>query len=436
MDFLNLYKKIQSLDEGLSQGNMMPQATSAPPSQPVNECGAMGECGMSPEPQKQQDSVSMSVNMNANGAGGIRDLMDILKNIEKQVDTPDFDHDSDDIVIGAPNMDIDEIESEVANMDPTPALTEPAVEEPIQSEPPVAPMATDQEAVEEEPEEDYKNSDRMKRILAVSAIAGMGDDLHSKGKEAPKQAGGGNPWNVNESKIAANLAKHYAEVKSRTDEVYGSSFQDKLQQKWDQAGKRAKEKEHEREWEQEKAGWARKREEAEGPWYLRSDGGKVLKVGGQPKVFDHKTGASRYANKVAEKNPWFKQTLVLTRTPEDVSPEEHKASWQRVHNGHPYPDKERLKTPLGAVEYKLRMSGNFGVFNPGRAAALERNEKEADYSIYISQMHNRSPEFVEDFYQYYDLLSKDPNTDEQTRQVAAADAAALKNAIAHSSEHP
>ena len=154
-------------------------------------------------------------------------------------------------------------------------------------------------------------------------------------------------------------------------------------------------------------------------------------------MFDHKTGASRYANKVAEKNPWFKQTLVLTRSPEDVSPEEHKASWERIHdNLHPYPDKERIKTPLGAVEHKLRMGGNFKVFEPGKAAALQQNDKKADYSTYIANMHNRHPEFVEDFYQYYDLLSKDPNTDDQTRQLAAADAAAFKNAIAHSSEHP
>lgn len=432
MNFLDLYKKIRTLDEnesvvneGMSQGNIMPQAISAPPSQPVSECG-MEECGMSSEPPKQQDSVSMSVNMNASGVGGIRDLMNVLQNLEKTIDSPEKD-----IVIGKGSEEPPEIDIS--------ALEEPTMPELPSSEPTdMAVLDSDEAVMDEEGDEettDYANDPEIRK-MSVAAIMPTGGDIHSKGKEAPKQAGGGNPWNVSESKIAANLAKHYAEVKSRTDEVYGSSFQDKLQQKWDQAGKRAKEKEHEREWEQEKAGWARKREEAEGPWYLRSDGGKVLKVGGQPKVFDHKTGASRYANKVAEKNPWFKQTLVLTRTPDDVSPEEHKASWQRVHNGHPYPDKERLKTPLGAVEYKLRMSGNFGVFNPGRAAALERNEKEADYSIYISQMHNRSPEFVEDFYQYYDLLSKDPNTDEQTRQVAAADAAALKNAIAHSSEHP
>ena len=45
-------------------------------------------CGMSPmsspmsSPMPQQDNVNMNVNMSGSGAGGIRDLMAILKNIE------------------------------------------------------------------------------------------------------------------------------------------------------------------------------------------------------------------------------------------------------------------------------------------------------------------------------------------------------------------
>mgnify|MGYP003353050946 CR=1 FL=1 len=55
-----------------------------------------------------------------------------------------------------------------------------------------------QKRMQEEGDDDIAN--RLDpQTLAVSAVIGTGDDLASKGKEAPKQAGGGNPWNVNES---------------------------------------------------------------------------------------------------------------------------------------------------------------------------------------------------------------------------------------------
>lgn len=68
----------------------------------------LGECGMAPMPSmssieapKQQDSVTMNVSMNGSGAGGIRDLMAILRNIEDAAPgaTVGHDHDSDDISI-------------------------------------------------------------------------------------------------------------------------------------------------------------------------------------------------------------------------------------------------------------------------------------------------------------------------------------------------
>lgn len=48
----------------------------------MDECGMMGG-SMMPPPPKQSDSVNMNVSLNASGGGGIRDLMDILRNIEK-----------------------------------------------------------------------------------------------------------------------------------------------------------------------------------------------------------------------------------------------------------------------------------------------------------------------------------------------------------------
>ncbi len=60
----------------------------------IAECGdmpgPMGQPMMAP-PQGQQDSVNMNVNMSGQGAKGIRDLMDILKNIDDKVsDGPDL----------------------------------------------------------------------------------------------------------------------------------------------------------------------------------------------------------------------------------------------------------------------------------------------------------------------------------------------------------
>lgn len=213
MNFLDLYKKIKQLDEGLSQGNMMPQATSAAPSQPtLGECGGMGECGgdmpmpAHQEASKQQDSVSMNVSMNASGAGGIRNLMNILKNIDDLADNPEptMHHepeDDDEIVVGEPEV-LDSIE--------------PVTFEEPQFEIPAEEISSEEFEV---PVEEEGNDDIANRLdpktLAVSAVIGMGDDLASKGKEAPKQAGGGNPWNVNESTLAAKLLKHYNEVKTR-----------------------------------------------------------------------------------------------------------------------------------------------------------------------------------------------------------------------------
>lgn len=59
----------------------------------------MDECGMSPmsmpSMNKQQDNVSMNVSMNGSGSGGIRDLMNILRNLEDGNDSHDHDIDMD-----------------------------------------------------------------------------------------------------------------------------------------------------------------------------------------------------------------------------------------------------------------------------------------------------------------------------------------------------
>lgn len=66
----------------------------------VKEDGSVEECGMmspsmNPAAPKQSDSVNMNVSLNASGGGGIRDLMDILRNIESTEGSDDHDHDMD-----------------------------------------------------------------------------------------------------------------------------------------------------------------------------------------------------------------------------------------------------------------------------------------------------------------------------------------------------
>lgn len=107
MNFQDLLEKIKSIDEA-GQGVM------APPSQPeMPECGddpmepskaAKDDtlltdegCGpmMSMGAPKQSDSVTMNVSMNGSGSGGIKDLLDILRNLDKS-----HTGDHDDVLVG------------------------------------------------------------------------------------------------------------------------------------------------------------------------------------------------------------------------------------------------------------------------------------------------------------------------------------------------
>ncbi len=172
MNFQDLYKKIAALDENLEpsdtytekdhdddvQETGMTSTTDQPlMDTDVEECGGM--MPNMPMASKQPDSVSMTVNMSGSGQGGIRDLLDVLKNIESGQGA-----DHKDMVIGM---------EEYAN----------------------------------EPEES---------VAGLDAVIPTGDDLHSKGAEAEKVNGGGNPMQpgVSES-LVAHLSNLYQEVKSR-----------------------------------------------------------------------------------------------------------------------------------------------------------------------------------------------------------------------------
>ncbi len=141
------------------------------------------ECGMDMGPMssmKQPDNVSMNVSMNGSGAGGIRDLLDTLRNI-------------DDTSGG------DDLGALIGKMD------DPGMEKPMDMKKPV--IVGDNIPVDEfanEPDEMY---------APASAATPTGDDLHSKGAEFPKVNGGGNPMTM--EGLIQKLDSLYQDVKNR-----------------------------------------------------------------------------------------------------------------------------------------------------------------------------------------------------------------------------
>jgi hypothetical protein len=107
----------------------------------------------------------MSVNMSGSGQGGIRDLLDILGNLEKKDAGGDMP-----IMIKPMGMD----------------------------------MSMEKEDLANSPDEVYGD---------VGDVTATGNDLHSKGIERPAVAGGGNPMAV--ESIITRLDSLYQEIKSR-----------------------------------------------------------------------------------------------------------------------------------------------------------------------------------------------------------------------------
>lgn len=157
MNFNDLYRKIASLDTPVSESTQ------------VSECG---EGPMPPTPNQQQDSVNMNVTMSGSGTGGIKDLLNILKNIEEK---------------GEAEVDL---EKEVDGMEmPMIIKSHDAVDE------------LEQEALANSPHELYATTDE---------VLPSGDDLHKEKDAYLKANGGDNPMN-----IKARLESLYQEIKGR-----------------------------------------------------------------------------------------------------------------------------------------------------------------------------------------------------------------------------
>ena len=183
MNFTELYKKISNLDKGTDTS--------------INECSC-DEMGPEPQP-KQADNVNMNISINGQGAGGIRDLMDILRNIDKSDEPQHHDkplHGSNAIIDEPMKIELNPDESIVPSIDP-PQIEMPQEEEVI--------------------DDSYSNSvpgGSDPTQYAIASVIGMGDDLASKGSEKLKVNGGGNPGAVSES-LVNHLKSLYNEVKNK-----------------------------------------------------------------------------------------------------------------------------------------------------------------------------------------------------------------------------
>lgn len=165
MNLYDLMNKLKTIEEGSTSTVDQPLMGETP----------VEECGMAIMPQKppaQSDSVTMNVSMNGSGAGGIKDLMNILKNIE-QADHTVEPHSSDehDTLFG--------------------------------------------DGYENEPDT---------TTFGIDAVTRTGDDMHSKGAEAPKVNGGGNPM---QEALVQKLAQMYEEVKAKKEKEPEGTYSSK-----------------------------------------------------------------------------------------------------------------------------------------------------------------------------------------------------------------
>lgn len=100
------------------------------------------------------------------------------------------------------------------------------------------------------------------------------------------------------------------------DTMSPSNYDRYQQDQMDQGKRDFKRREHEHEWEQEKAYSAKLAAQDRGPWYIRIDG-KIYRQGGQPKSFDWKKGANNYALAMVKNNPSLQGKVMLSKSSED-----------------------------------------------------------------------------------------------------------------------
>jgi hypothetical protein len=106
MNFEQLMQKMKDIDEGQSlpiaptKDDQPGEAGAGASDEGVEECGMMPMPSM---PPKQPDNVDMNVTMHGQGPGGIKDLMQILRNIESSDNKDPHSHDVD-ALFGGPKV--------------------------------------------------------------------------------------------------------------------------------------------------------------------------------------------------------------------------------------------------------------------------------------------------------------------------------------------
>ena len=146
------------------------------------------ECGMGPMSSPgQSDSVNMNISMNASGPGGIRDLMDILRDIE---DGPADGNDMGDEM----GVIIDKMTGD-----------DHGQEEPLLGMDEAEGGGFDRASTTPDPQ-----------TAPLDAAFPKGNDISSHGdNERPKVNGGGNPYAMAAESLIPRLSSLYQEVKSR-----------------------------------------------------------------------------------------------------------------------------------------------------------------------------------------------------------------------------
>lgn len=219
MNFQDLYKKIRSIDENTE----VPVIEPMPVVDPGAVDASVGEGGMMPAigamgamssntPPPQQDTVSMNVSMNAQGAGGIRDLMNVLKDIQ---DGPD--HGPEDALTGQPHpAEID--------ADPELDITMPDRHDDEEADVQVVHLGNDDELEKEafvnEPDEQYQDQEYMSNTLAGDTTQKMtkggynqSDNPLTMAAILPVAAMVGRMKESREKNIQSNLQAHYNKLK-------------------------------------------------------------------------------------------------------------------------------------------------------------------------------------------------------------------------------
>jgi hypothetical protein len=183
MNFYDLSAKLRAIEESS-----------------VAECGDMMPMPMMPHAPGQQDSVTMNVSMNGSGTGGIKDLMDILRNIEQAAEH-DHDHDHEEPMIAQPH-----------SMDGDVDIVLGTADEDMLANP-------DAQSGSGAGDESYGNSapgGSDAHQFGIDSITRHGDDMHSKGSVKRLRVNGGE--NPLQEALVERLQSLYDTIKEASEE--------------------------------------------------------------------------------------------------------------------------------------------------------------------------------------------------------------------------